>query len=220
MAKIKAVGLTLAIASAYASSLPFTAASNATETVLSMASTTGLAAGDYVEVTSAWSLLDQRIARIKTVVASTSITLELIDTSDTSKFPAAGGVGASAGVRKISTWTQITQLTSNLQTSGGEQQFADVTEISDLTQRQIPTTRSAVTMTAPVYFDPALSWVATVRSAADSGAAKGMLMVYPGGSRTVGNAYWGLREIPTIEDSTLRGEVTLSFASLPVVYPT
>ncbi|MFO1268551.1 MAG: phage tail tube protein [Rubrivivax sp.] len=216
MAKIKAVGLTLAIASAYATSLPFTAASNAAETVLSMASTTGLAAGDYVEVTSAWSLLDQRVARVKSVVAGTSITLELIDTSDTSKFSGSG----AGGVRKISTWTQITQLTSNLQTSGGEQQFADVTEISDLTQRQIPTTRSAVTMTAPVYFDPALSWVATVRSAADSGAAKGMLMVYPGGSRTVGNAYWGLREIPTIEDSTLRGEVTLSFASLPVVYPT
>lgn len=216
MAKIKSVGLTLSIASTYASALTFTAASNATETVLTMAVTTGLNPGDFVEVTSGWSLLDQRIARVKTVAPAVSITLELIDTSNTAQF---GGSGAGS-VRKISAWTQITQLTANLQTSGGEQQFADVTEISDLTQRQSPTTRSAVTLTAPVFFDPALAWVSTVRAAAESGAARGMLMVFPGGGRTVGNAYWGMREIPSIEDSTLRGEVTLSFAALPQVYAT
>jgi len=81
-----------------------------------MASTTGLANGDFVEVSSGWGRLHLRAARIKSVVLNTSITLEGMDTTSTTFFP----VGAGAGtVRKASTWQQITMITA-VSSNGGD----------------------------------------------------------------------------------------------------
>jgi hypothetical protein len=109
-------GTTFHIATAFASALPNSAASNATECVLSMASTSGLSVGDIVEVTSGWGRLNKRAARLKTVVANTSVTLEGIDTSSTSLFPAGSGTGS---VRKVTTTQQVT-LVTDVKTNGGE----------------------------------------------------------------------------------------------------
>lgn len=109
-------GTTFFVASAYGSSLNTSAASNATECVLSMASTTGLSNGDIVEVTSGWGRLNLRNFRIKNVVANTSVTLEVCDTTNTTFFPAGSGVGS---VRKVTTFTQITQVLG-MNSSGGD----------------------------------------------------------------------------------------------------
>lgn len=109
-------GTTIFIASVFASALPFSAASNAAECVLTMASTTGLSNGDFVEVTSGWGRLNLRAFRIKSVVANTSITLEAADTTSTTFFPAGSGAGS---VRKVSTWQQVTMVTA-ISSSGGD----------------------------------------------------------------------------------------------------
>lgn len=216
MAITLAVGTQVAIASAYAASLPFTAATNAAETTLSMASTTGLAVGDFVEVTSAWGLMTGRVARVKTVTANTSIVLELVDTTNTSLYS-----GTAAGtVRRVSAWTQLSQLTSDISIGGGEQQYADVTTLDDRNQRQIPTTRSPLTAQFNCYFDPTLAWVVPVRAASDTAVPTAVRMVYPNGSRTVGNAYWSLQDVPTINDSTLRSSINLAFSAQPITYNT
>lgn len=218
MAITLAVGTSVAIASAYAAALPFTTASNAAETVLGMASTTGLTAGDYVEVTtSGWGLMAGRVVRVKTVVASTSITLEGVDTLDAVKFPAGTGAGT---VRKISTWTPLSQLTSDINIGGGEQQYADATTLDDRTQRQIPTVRSPLTVTLGAFFDAALPWVDTVRSASESATATAVRMSYPNGSKTVGNAYWSMNDVPTINDNTLRTSISLAYSAQPITYAT
>jgi hypothetical protein len=109
-------GTTIFVASVFASALTFSAASNATECVLTMASTTGLANGDFVEVSSGWGRLNLRAARIKNVVLNTSITLEGMDTTSTTFFPVGAGAGS---VRKVSTWQQITMITA-VSSSGGD----------------------------------------------------------------------------------------------------
>lgn len=109
-------GTTFFIASAFGSALNTSTASNATECVLGMASTSGLSNGDIVEVTSGWGRLNKRSFRIKSLVANTSITLEGADTSSTTYFPAGSGTGS---VRKVSTFTEITSIT-NVTSSGGE----------------------------------------------------------------------------------------------------
>lgn len=109
-------GTTVAIASVFGSALTTATASNASECVLGMASTAGLANGDYVEVTSGWGQLNLRIARVKALVANTSITLEGIDTTNTTFFPAGSGAGS---VRKITTWQTISQVTG-ITSSGGD----------------------------------------------------------------------------------------------------
>lgn len=109
-------GTTFFIASAFGTVLTTSAASNAAECVLSMASTTGLVNGDIVEVTSGWGRLNLRAYRIKNVVANTSITLEGADTTNTGFFPPGSGAGS---VRRVSTFTQITQVLGN-SSSGGD----------------------------------------------------------------------------------------------------
>jgi hypothetical protein len=109
-------GTTIFIASAFGSALTTSTASNATECVLGMASTSGLSNGDIVEVTSGWGRLNKRAFRVKSLVANTSITLEGADTSSTTFFPAGSGTGS---VRKVSTFTEVTSITT-ISSSGGE----------------------------------------------------------------------------------------------------
>lgn len=109
-------GTTIAVASVFASSLPFTAASNAAETVLTMASTAGLANGDIVEVTSGWGRLNKRAARVKNLSANVSITLESMDTTNTNFFPSGSGAGS---VRKVTTFQTIASVTA-ISSSGGD----------------------------------------------------------------------------------------------------
>lgn len=216
MAVTLAVGTTVAIASTYGSSVAMSAITNATQAVATLAAAHGVVVGDFLEVTSGWSLLDGRIVRVS-AVSTNDVTFETINTVSTTNYPAGSGTGS---IRRITAWTQITQLTSEMQIAGGDQQYADVTTLQDRTQRQIPTRRSPVTGTLPGYFDAALGWVSTVRTASDGAIATGVRFVYPNANRTVGNAYWSLNDIPTISDNTLRSQISLTFAATPVTYAT
>jgi Phage tail tube protein, TTP len=216
MAVTLAVGTTPSIASTYGTAVVMSAITNATEAVATLGAGHGVVAGDFLEITSGWSLLDGRVVRAKTV-ATNDVTLELVNTVSTTNYPAGSGTGT---IRRITAWTAITQVTSELQTSGGDQEFADVTTLQDRTKRQIPTRRSPVELTMPVYFDNSLGWVSTVRAAADTATATAVRLVYPNGSRTVGNAYWSMSDVPQINDSTLRANVSLTFSALPITYST
>lgn len=211
-----AVGTTPAIASTYGTAVAMSAITNAAEAVATLGVGHGVVVGDFLEITSGWSLLDGRVVRAKTV-ATNDVTLELVNTTSVTNYPAGSGTGT---IRRITAWTAITQVTSDIQTSGGDQEFADVTTLQDRTKRQIPTRRSPVELTMPVYFDNSLGWVATVRSAADTATATAVRLVYPNGSRTVGNAYWSMSDVPQINDSTLRANVSLTFSALPITYST
>lgn len=214
MAITLAVGTTVAIASAYAATKNMTAITNATSAVATLEASHGVAVGEYVEITSGWDRLNGRIARASNVVTN-DVTLLNIDTSSTARYPAGTGTGS---VREISTWTTIGQITSEIAVTGGEQQFADITTLADNIRKQIPTQRNPIQVTLPLFDDPTLSFVAVVRAAADSATATAVRFVYPNGSILVANAYWSLQEVPTIEDSTLRGRIDLTFTALPTRY--
>lgn len=207
-------GTTLAVAKVYATALAFTAASNEAECKLTVSGST-IVAGDYVEVNSGWGLLDKRVARAKAGTSATSLVLEGINTTDTNKFPAGTGTGT---VRKIETWSQISQIKS-LSASGGEQQFVDVSTIVDVTARQMPTIRGAVSMTVDVYDDPTLPWYADVVKADEARSPYGLLMTFPNGSKLAGNAYWSLMRIPTMaQNDALMSQLSLSYSSEPTRY--
>ena len=216
MAITLATGTTFAIASTYGTASNMTAITNAAAAVATLGAGHGVVVGDLLEVTSGWDLLNGRIVRVSNV-ATNDVTFESINTTSTTRYPAGSGTGT---VRRITAFTNLSQITTGFAVSGGDQQFADVTTISDRIQKQIPTQRSAVNVTLPVFDDPALAWVSAVRTASETAVATGFRMIFPDNSLLVANAYWSLREVPTVEDSTLRGEITLSFAAQPVRYAT
>lgn len=218
MAITLSTGATIAIAKAYLPALgsaatATTALSNASECVVT--ATHSLAAGDYVVMASGWGLLDQRVARVKSVSGGTSFVLEGVDTSDTSKYPATTGVGT---FRKINTWSTLSQV-KGISASGGAQQFADITSISDTVIRQIPTVKDAVNMTIDVFDDPTLTWYADVIAADTARSPYALLMTFPNGSTLVANAYWSVMKVPTMEtNQALMTQISLSYAAEPVRY--
>lgn len=214
MSIIKTTGTQLQIASAYAAAKSMTALSNATSAVASLESSHGVGVNDYVEITSAWDLANGRIVRAA-AVATNDVTLAGLNTSSVLRYPAGSGIGS---VREISTWLPLSQLTGTPSVSGGDQQFADVTTWSDVVAKQMPTLRSPVKVDLGLFFDPSLSWWNTVKDASDSATPVALRMVFASGAILVGNAYWGLQEVPTFEDSTLRGSISLSFVSVPTIY--
>lgn len=211
-----ATGTVCAIASTYGAAKSMSAITNAAEAVATFEGGHGIIVGDYFEVTSGWDRLTGRIVRAK-VVATNDVTLEGINTTSTTNYPAGTGTGT---VREVTAWTNLSQITSGISVSGGDINFSDVTTLTDTVQKQIPTTRSPVSVTLPLFDDPALAWYATVQAASESATATGLKMSFPNGSKLVANAYWSLQEVPTIEDSTLRGKIDIAFSAPPVRYAT
>lgn len=209
-------GSIIAIAKTYGSSVNMTAITNASEAVATLAAGHGVSAGDYLEVTSGWGRLDKRIVRAKTV-ATNDVTLESIDTTSTTIYPAGQGTGT---IRRITAWTNLSQI-EDIQTSGGDLQYADITAIDDVVAKQIPTIRSPVTMTLTTFDDPSLTWYADVSAADTARTPYGMRLSAPNGSKLVANAYWGLQRVPQIgKNAALKTQIGLTYAAEPVRYAT
>ncbi len=214
MAITRSTGTLVAVASAYGAAVVMSAISNAASAVATLASGHGVVVGDFLEINSGWDRLNGRIVRVS-AVSTNDVTLEGINTLSTASYPAGTGTGT---VRRITAWTSISQITSDLSVSGGEPQFADITTLTDTIQKQIPTTRTPVQVTLPVFYDPTLSWWNTVLAASDAATPVGLRMIFSNGSRLVANGYWSLRQVPTVQDSTLRGEISVSFFADPTTY--
>ncbi len=206
MSKTLATRIKFAIAKTYGSSVVMSAVSNASEAVATLAAGHGVIAGDYLELTSNWGLLNSKIVRVKTV-ASNDVTLEGINTASTAKYPAGTGAGS---IRRITAWDQLSQI-KNVSSSGGDQQFADATSLDDDVEVKIPTIKSARSMTLEVFDDPTLAWYATVSNASDAVVPTAVLIQPPNGSKIVGNAYWGLMKEPNItKNEVLTSTITLT----------
>jgi hypothetical protein len=152
-------GTTFSIATAMASALTVTAASNATECVLTV--TNALSAGDFVVFTSGWSRANNRVFRVKSP-SGANLVLEGFDTSSTTLFPAGTGTGSIA---KVNTWQQIQQII-DFTSSGGEPQYLTYSFLEQDFDTQIPTTTSAQSIAFTIADDPTLSGYTAVRNAA------------------------------------------------------
>lgn len=216
MAITLTTGVAMAIAKTYGSSVNITAITNATEAVATLSVGHSVVVGDYLEVNSGWGLLDKRLVRVKTV-STNDVTLEGINTSDTTKYPVGAGTGT---VRRVTAWSPLSQLKS-ISASGGDMQFADVTALDDVVAKQIPTIRSAVSMNVDVFDDPTLTWYADVSAATDARAPYGVRMSFANGSKLVANAYWSLQKVPSLnQNEAMTTQITLSYAAEPVRYST
>ena len=205
-------GATVAIASAYGTSVTVTAISNAGTAVATAGTGVGTA-GEIVELTTGWDRANGRLFRIQSVSGGTAYALEGFDSSSTSDYPSGSGAGS---MRKLSTWTSITQVQS-VASSGGDIQFVDTTSLADFTQKQIPNTRSPNQITFTVFDDPSLEYFATVRSVSESRTPTGLRVVLPGGSPFYANGYWSLQSVPNL---TSNQAITLNIDFSTLAEPT
>ncbi|MDH1234486.1 phage tail protein [Stutzerimonas stutzeri] len=206
-------GAVVSIASAYAAPITITAVSNANPAVASAVGH-GLANGDIVEVTSGWSRLNSRVARVANVTADT-FELEGINTTSTNLYPVGGGAGS---VRKVSTWQQITQVLE-FTTSGGEQQFVTYSFLEEDVEHQIPTVKSASSFAMTIGDDAELPWYSILSDANDDRIPRAVSVVLPSGSAIYYNGYVTLNKTPTLTKNELMGlQSTVSLTSEPMRY--
>jgi hypothetical protein len=211
MAKILANRLQVAIASTLAASVNITGITNATEGVATLSSATGITAGDILVLsTPNWPALDGRVVRVKTV-ATNDVTLEGINTTSTTLYPAGQGAGTA---REITAWQTITQIKKEggVSASGGDQKFVDASTVDDDDDVEIPAGRTAQKITINVYDDESLPWYAVVRAAEDAGAPVPMRMVFANGSRILRNGYWGMGQMPSVNGGQIN-ELAVSFSA-------
>lgn len=206
-------GSTVAIASGYGTATPITDISNANPGVATSAAH-GFANGDYLEITSGWSKLTDRIVRAGGV-ASGVFDLEGIDTTSTSLYPVGGGAGSA---RKVSGWTQLAQIT-NSTSEGGEQQFLTYQFLESDSEKRIPTTKSAAGITFTVADDPNLPGYVLAKAANDDRSPRAVMVTLSNGQKLLYNAFISLSIIPSLTVNELMTvEVTLSLQGDPVRY--
>ena len=184
--------ISYAVASAYAAAINVSAATNASECVLTTATNT-YAVGDYVEFTSGWSKATGRVFRVKTA-AATSVTLEAFDTTDTVQFPAGAGIGS---LRKISTWTPIVQVLG-CDVSGGDAKYASVQLMDSDTEISLPDGFAATTLNMSIVDDMAQPHNAVLRTASNSMKVAALKCVLPSsGNILLYSGYVSFNENPT-----------------------
>jgi hypothetical protein len=149
--------------------------------------------GDIVEFTSGWTRATNRVFRVKTAT-TTSVTLEGFDTSSTTLFPAGAGTGS---LRKVMTWTPITQVV-NATSSGGETQYATYSFLESDSETQIPSGTSAQSLAFEIGDDPSLAHHNALKSAAASRAVTAARGLLPSGSVIYYNGIWSYDETPTM----------------------
>jgi len=208
-------GATLEIAAIYGAAIPVTALSNANPAVATAAAH-GLTDGDIISVTSGWTRLNNRAARVADSDTGT-FALENINTTNLQPYPAGSGVGS---VREVIGFVEIPQIT-DVNTSGGDQQFLTFGFLADDDDRQIPTTKNPISMAFTVADDPELPFVAVVEAADEDKAIRVLRLNLPGGSSIIYNGYVTITATPTLGRNNLMTRViTLSLAGRPTRYST
>lgn len=170
------------LASGYDPAVPFTGATNAEHTVVTVESGGGFASGDVVHVNCDWTGIDNVVALVD-AVAGSAVTLRNINTTNTGKFPAGGGSGT---LRKVTEWTEIPQITE-VANAGGEQNTTQIQFLSDDRQRNLNTYKSASSQTYTIAHDSSLPVYPLLRQLDEDEETVAAYMYVP---KAKENRYW------------------------------
>ena len=131
----------------FASAKTITALSNASSAV-STSTPHGYATNDEILLTSGWEDATDSVYKV-TVIDANSFSIQGLDTSNTSFFPAGTGTGSA---QKLSGWTAIPQVLT-ISSSGGDARFTDVAPLSKRNAVKIPTGFNATSVTLSLAHD-------------------------------------------------------------------
>lgn len=199
--------IAFAVASVFATGISVSAATNATEAVLTTATNT-YAAGDYVEYVGGWSRANGRVFRVKSPTG-TSVVLEGLDTTDVTLFPAGSGTGT---LRKVTTWVPITGVVS-ADVSGGDAKNVEVALLDNDLPVMLPDGFTATSVTLTIADDKTLAHYAALKAISDGVKLTCLRGTIPGGAGGVllYAGYCSFNESPSLAKGSVMA-VKASFA--------
>lgn len=206
MAYEVSTGTRFAISTSFGAAVPVTAISNANPVVISAAGHSLLVKDPFLLKTG-WEDMNDTILRVGSQTAS-AITLEGEDTTDVISFP----TGSSAGsLMPITGWTELQQVTE-LSSTGGEQQYAEISPLSQKYGVKIPTNRSAMSWELTFGWDTDMPGYKAAVAASRANRLVAIRMALPnGGSISYAYGYISVAETPNIASNAITtGRMTLA----------
>jgi Phage tail tube protein, TTP len=205
-------GAIFAIASGYGTAVTITALTNAANAVATATNT--FAVGDFIEVTSGWSRLTNKVVRLS-AASGTNFTMEGVDTTNTTIYPAGAGTGTA---RKVTGYTQVAQVLTTA-TSGGEQQFLIYQFLESDAQKQLPTFKTPQTLTLSIADDATQPGFILMGVANDDRLQRAIKVTLPSGSILSYNGYVSLNRTPSLTVNELMAcQGTISLLAEAVRY--
>lgn len=158
-----------------AAAIATTAVSNANPAIATLTHT--YSANDFVVVRSGWEELDNKLVRLSAVSTTVSATLEGIDTTSTTTYPALAGVGTLA---KVSTFTNINEIL-DFTITGGDMGTQEYDFLSSNRSVSYDTIFSAMTAEITVSSDSTKAGYIALKAANDAGTDYPLKIVMKGG---------------------------------------
>jgi hypothetical protein len=206
-------GALISIANSYGNAVTITAISNAA-TAVATAAAHGFATGDFVEVTSGWSRLTNKVVKVGVVTAGTFELLG-VDSTLTSIYQAGSGIGSA---RKVNGYTQLSQILSS-SSNGGEQQFTSFQFLEADAEKRIPTFKSAAGLAFSVADDVTQPGYIVAKQANDDRLPRAVKATLPSGSVISYNAYISINLTPSMTvNEIMASECTMSLLAEPMRY--
>lgn len=207
-------GATLALATTYGSVKDMTAVSNASTAEATFEASHGVTEGDFIEVTSGWGGLNERVVKAGTVDTN-DVLLSGINTVDTARFPAGAGIGS---IREITAFTPILQV-MGFTTNGGEPTQVEYEFLEDDFTRSLPGPSGAQTLTLQIADDPSLAGYIALKAASDDASLRCLKMTLKDGSVILYNGKVHLNETPSVEKrQVMRVTATFYLQAKPMRY--
>lgn len=172
--------------------------------------------GDYVALTDMIGMveLNDQVLRIANVSGvGNTFELEGIDSTNFTTH-----VSGSASV--VTFGVEMTTV-QDVNSGGGDFQFADLTTIHDTLQKRIPTTASPFTMTLGCLFKPSDAAHVELEEANDTKSVRAIKVRWATGAKAAWLAYVGASGIPTGQaQGTVKTNVNFEGQGKPRFYPT
>lgn len=179
----------------FASAKTITALTNANPAVAT-STAHGYTTGDEILLTSGWEDATDTVYKV-TVIDANSFSIQGLDTSNTSFFPAGTGTGTA---QKISGWTTIPQVLT-INASGGDARFTDVNPLAKRNGIKIPTGFNATSITLSLAHDASQANYITMQGISRNLSKVAFKQVISGGSVTYGYGYMSVSEFPKLNNN-------------------
>ena len=216
MSNVLTTGTIFAIGALSGVNFTLAAVSNANPAVAQLSAAHGIAPNELMALKSGWSRLNDRIVRAA-AVATNDVTLEGINSLNTSVFLPGSGVGTGQEVT-AGAWVEITQVLEDWAPSGGDINWGQLQYAATDIGVRYPRSRNPVTMSLPFAFDASLPWLPTVRLASELRTPVPFRIRYPSGALAYAMAYFNLRDSPQPQDGALVDQLDLSLLTQPTLY--
>ena len=179
----------------FASAKTITALTNANPAVAT-STAHGYATNDEILLTSGWEDATDSVYKV-TVIDADSFSIQGLDTSDTSFFPAGTGTGSA---QKLSAWTAIPQVLT-ISSSGGDARFTDVAPLSRRNAVKIPTGFNATSVTMSLAHDASNANYQTMLGISRTLTKVAFKQAISGGATTYGYGYMNVSEMPKLNNN-------------------